>query len=72
MLAISQKVEADKVQVSLSVPTQVQRLYNSNKLKLQVDASGHKVLVVQPERVYAQRKKQKGTRLPFSCLPIYS
>ncbi len=60
MAIISQQVEANKVQVSLSVPTQVRRLYNDNKLKLQTNEDGNKSLFLQPERMYAARKKRKG------------
>lgn len=60
MRSISQQIETDKLRFCLSVPTQARRLYNDSKLKVQKDAVGHKVLVVQLEKVYAARKKRKG------------
>lgn len=60
MRRISRQVEEAKVEVSLSVPTQIRRLYNSNKLKLEPGPDGKRVLAIQMERVFASTKKQKG------------
>lgn len=61
MRSISREVEERKLDVCLSVPTQVRRLYLDNKLKLVKGADGHKGLQLQFDKLFDAKKKRKGT-----------
>lgn len=60
MLGIAQRFEDRKIDVCLSVPTQLRRLYNSNKLKLVKDDDGELSLCIQEANMQRKKKKQKS------------
>ena len=62
--SVAQQVEENKLKISMSIPTQVKRLYNTGALNVEADDLGSRSLQINVQKLNHPKKKRKSESIP--------